>query len=163
MSGTCGWGFEDTPRAEPIWISITSAGTAAGAGEDACWGHKAGKCHNEELAMGPECRAPSAPGKVVGPSQGRVLGADQHLRAAVGSGERCHAIAPRGWALSCCTHHQIRQQGLGMEGKGSQTTPWDWQKGSKSKWAQGARDPEQRQHSGQDLPHRAHHPGDQHC
>lgn len=70
-------------------------------------------------------------------------GAEQRLHAAVGSSERRHAIAQRGWALTCCTHDQIWQQGSGTEGKGSQTIPWDWQKGSKSKWAEGARDPEQ--------------------
>lgn len=46
-----------------------------------------------------------------------------------------------------------------MERKGSQTIPWVWEKGSKSEWAEDARDPKQMWHSGQDLPHCAH----QHC
>ena len=83
----------------------------------------------------------------MGPEQGHVLGAEQCLHMAVGSGEWCHAIAQRRWALACCTRYQIQQQGSGKEGKGSQTIPWHGQKGSKSEWAKGAGDPEQMPHS----------------
>lgn len=50
----------------------------------------------------------------------------------------------------------------GPEGKGSQTVPGVRQNGSKREWADGARDPGQVQHLGQDLPNHDHQPSAQH-